>query len=83
VLAVLHHDFWWWDDRTLVLGVLPIGLAYHMAFSVAAGLLWWFASYHAWPHDIEEFAAGGAKPAADPQPAGNGEAREWTPNSSR
>ena len=26
LLAILHHDFWFWDDRRLVLGFMPIGL---------------------------------------------------------
>ena len=32
VLALLHQDFWLWDDATLVAGFLPIGLAYHAAY---------------------------------------------------
>jgi hypothetical protein len=58
VLFVFHHDFWWWDDRTLVLGFLPIGLAYHATFSVAAGLLWALANRYAWPGHLEEWASG-------------------------
>ncbi len=57
VLAVLHHDFWWWNDRTLVLGFLPIGLAYHALYSVAAGCVWALANKYAWPHHIEEWAS--------------------------
>jgi len=56
VLFVAHHDFWWWDDRMLVWGGVPIGLAYHAGFSVAAGLLWALASRYAWPTHIEEWA---------------------------
>ena len=26
VIAILHYDFWFWDDRTLVFGFVPIGL---------------------------------------------------------
>ena len=59
LLGLLHHDFWWWDDTTLVLGFMPIGLAYHLAFSIAAGCLWAAAVKFAWPSDIEEFAKGG------------------------
>jgi len=40
VLFVLHQDFWFRDDATLVLGILPVGLAYHMAFTVVAALAW-------------------------------------------
>jgi hypothetical protein len=59
VLAVLHHDFWWWDDATLVFGFLPIGLAYHMAFSVAAACFWAIAVRYAWPSDVEQLAHDG------------------------
>ncbi len=56
VLLVLHQDFWYWDDRTLVLGFMPIGLAYHMVFSIAAALVWLAAVKFAWPSDIEAWA---------------------------
>ncbi len=56
VLLVLHQDFWYWDDRTLVLGFMPIGLAYHMVFSIAAALVWLAAVKFAWPSDIESWA---------------------------
>ena len=58
-LFVLHQDFWWWDNRTLVLGFMPVGLFYHACFSLAAGLVWALASTVAWPQDIESWAAGG------------------------
>ena len=54
LLGVLHQDFWWWDDaETLVLGFLPIGLAYHAGVSVAAGVLWAMAVRYCWPHDLD------------------------------
>ncbi len=56
VLAVLHYDFWYWDDRTLVFGFLPIGLAYHAVFSLAAGLVWYLAVRFAWPEELEAWA---------------------------
>ena len=56
VLFVLHHDFWWWDDPTLVFGFLPIGLAGHAVFSMLASLLWMLALKFAWPTDIEQWA---------------------------
>lgn len=55
-LAILHHDWWWWNDPYLVFGFLPIGLAYHALFSVAAGCAWALAIVYAWPHHLEEFA---------------------------
>jgi hypothetical protein len=63
-LCVLHHDFWWWGDRTLVMGILPIGLAYHAAISVAASVLWALASRYAWPEHIEAWADQPARGAA-------------------
>ncbi len=56
VLAVLHYDFWYWDDRTLVFGFLPIGLAYHALYSLAAGLVWYLAVRFAWPEELEAWA---------------------------
>ena len=32
LLAILHHDWWWWDSKEpLVLGFMPIGLAWHLS----------------------------------------------------
>jgi len=56
LLFVLHQDVWYWDDRTLVLDFLPIGLAYHVAFSIAAAAAWWLAVKFAWPSEIEAWA---------------------------
>lgn len=64
MLFLLHHDFWWWDDATLVLGFLPIGLAYHSAFSLVAGITWWLATRYAWPEEIEEWASAGESESA-------------------
>jgi len=58
VLGILHYDFWYWGDRTLVLGFLPIGLAYHAAFSVAAGVAWALVCRFAWPTHLEQWAEG-------------------------
>lgn len=58
VLVALHHDFWFWDDPSLVGGWLPIGLAWHLALSVAAVAFWAFAVKVAWPRDLESAAVG-------------------------
>lgn len=54
LLAVLHQDFWWWNDPTPVLGFLPIGLAWHILLSVLSGVAWWLVTRHCWPEDLEE-----------------------------
>lgn len=56
VLAVLHQDFWLWDNGTILFGFLPIGLAYQAAFSLAAAAVWLFAVKCAWPTDVEQWA---------------------------
>ena len=58
VLFFLHQDVWFWDDQSLVLGFMPIGLAYHAGFSIAAALLWASAVKWAWPSDVEAWAEG-------------------------
>lgn len=71
-LAVLHHDFWLWSDRSLVLGILPVGLAYHMGISIAAGLVWALVIRFAWPERVEEWAAEGQAGAGAGPEAGRG-----------
>jgi hypothetical protein len=52
VLAfLLRNDFWQWDDPRLV-GGLPVGLTYHIAFCVATALLMWLLVRFAWPDDL-------------------------------
>ena len=58
LLAILHQDFWWWHDSTLVFGFMPIGLAYHALYSVVAGLAWYLVLTYAWPSELERFAEG-------------------------
>jgi hypothetical protein len=55
-LFILHHDFWNWSNTSLVLGFMPVGLAYHAAFSIVAGLFWFLVSRFAWPHASEAWA---------------------------
>jgi hypothetical protein len=55
VLYALHQDVWFWRSaRPLVFGFLPVGLAYHGAYCVAAALLMWTLTKVAWPHHLEE-----------------------------
>jgi hypothetical protein len=55
-LGVLHQDFWWWDNDWLVMGFMPIGLAYHAAYSILAACLWALAIKIAWPYHLESMA---------------------------
>lgn len=50
----LHQDFWNWDKaEPLLFGFVPIGLAYHAAYSLAAAALMWIFVKFAWPKHLE------------------------------
>jgi len=53
-MYALHQDVWFWREaRPLVFGFLPIGLAYHAAYTVAASvMLAWLVRRH-WPMNLE------------------------------
>ncbi len=59
ILMALHQDFWNWDNSDLVFGIMPVGLAYHAAYSMVAAGFWALVIRFAWPKDIEEWANGG------------------------
>jgi hypothetical protein len=55
LLYVLHQDFWYWrTSRPLVFGILPIGLFYHAAFTLASSAALWLLVTYAWPTDIRD-----------------------------
>ena len=62
VLAIAHHDFWFWNSKALVFGFMPVGLAYHVAYTLAAAALLAFAVKYAWPANAEKFAEGDGEP---------------------
>ena len=65
LFALLHWDFWLWDDKSLWFGFLPAGLAYHAVYSLCAGGLWLVYIRVAWPDHIEEWASAGEGDAVD------------------
>ena len=71
VFFVLHQDVWLWRTSTpLVFGVLPPGLAYHAAYTLAVSAIMAILVRRAWPSHLEE-AVGGAR-AGDGGPTGRG-----------
>ena len=50
---LLHQDFWNWHDKSLVLGFMPKGLAYHAGYSFLAALMMWLLVKFAWPEELE------------------------------
>jgi hypothetical protein len=62
VMYLLHQDVWFWREaRPLVFGFLPIGLAYHAAYCLAAVALMWWLTRVAWPSHLDEDPRSGAR----------------------
>ena len=57
LLAILHQDVWFWDDKTLLFGFLPITLGYHACISICAAITWYLATLYCWPEEIAEESA--------------------------
>jgi len=54
VLYVLHQDVWFWRQaRPLVFGVLPVGLFYHVCYSIGVALMMWLLVRRAWPAHLD------------------------------
>jgi hypothetical protein len=52
---VVHQDFWNWSKPDpLIFGFLPIGLAYHAAYSILASVMMAILVAVAWPKHLEE-----------------------------
>lgn len=58
LLLILHQDNWFWDDKTMVFGFLPVGLVWHIGISIAASIIWFLATQFAWPSKLEYQAEG-------------------------
>ena len=54
LVYVLHQDFWFWRSaRPFVFGFLPIGLAYHAAYTLAISFLMFYLVRRHWPSHLE------------------------------
>ena len=53
VVYGLHQDSWNWTNKELVLGVLPVGLAYHAFYSCLAATMMFVLVRLAWPAKLE------------------------------
>jgi hypothetical protein len=50
----LHQDLWLWDSSPpLVFGVLPAGLAYHAAYTLAVSVVMAILVRRHWPAHLE------------------------------
>ena len=59
LLVILHQDFWFWEDATLVFGFLPVVLAWHMGISLVAAFSWFLATLFCWPEELQSEPAEG------------------------
>ncbi len=57
LLYVLHTDLWYWNDPRVVLG-LPIGITYHVLWTLLVTAAFGLAVRHAWPDELETEAPG-------------------------
>jgi surface polysaccharide O-acyltransferase-like enzyme len=55
---LLHQDFWNWRNGGLVLGFLPVGLAYHAAYAILSAAMMWVLVKFAWPKQLDEMESG-------------------------
>jgi hypothetical protein len=53
-VILLHQDIWFWTDKRLVLGFLPIGLAYHVGYMFLASATMALLVRFAWPKELEK-----------------------------
>jgi hypothetical protein len=53
-LYLLHQDFWFWRAATpIVFGFLPVGLFYHVCYTLVISALMWALVKYAWPSHLE------------------------------
>ncbi len=68
----LHQDFWnWRRAEPLVLGFLPVGLAYHVGYSIWAAVTMAVLVRLAWPRHLEQTDS-----SPSPRPAPTSETRQ-------
>ena len=54
LVYLLHQDFWFWRSaRPLIFGFLPIGLAYHAAYTIGISFLMVYLVRRHWPSHLE------------------------------
>lgn len=68
VLWLTHTDIWYWDDPRIVLG-LPIGVTYHVLWSLVVSVVFWLVVKYAWPDELEAQVEALAQTHAASEPA--------------
>ena len=63
---VVHQDLWNWSRIfPLVFGFLPVGLAYHVGYSILASILMAVLVKLAWPKHLEDTQRLDSRPPKD------------------
>ena len=62
---LLHQDFWNWRKSELVLGFLPVGLAYHAAYAILAAVMMAILVKFAWLKELDQMEAPAEKNAKE------------------
>jgi len=76
-LYALHQDFWFWRAAApIVFGFLPIGLFYHVCYTIVISALMWALVKNAWPWRLEDGGEDGEK-------GGQGEEHPFAPSPHR
>jgi len=65
LLYVLHTDVWYWDDPRIVLG-LPVGVTYHVLWTLAVTVAFALVVRYAWPDELEETEPAGRTGTTSP-----------------
>ena len=69
IVYVLHQDYWnWHRSDPLILGFLPVGLAYHAAYSFLGSLTMAILVKFAWPKHLENILPEQPRPADSENP---------------
>jgi len=54
LMIALHQDWWLWTNNHRALGFIPVGLAYHAAYSVFAACTMALLVKLVWPKHLED-----------------------------
>ena len=65
---LVHQDYWnWKKTEPLIFGFLPIGLAYHAAYSILAAILMAVLVRIAWPKHLEDIQSDAPERPGEPR----------------
>jgi hypothetical protein len=68
---IVHQDNWNWNNASLLFGFLPVGLVYHIGYSLLATGMMVILVKEAWPEHLEN-----TKPIDPPPDKKKGEDRQ-------